>query len=58
MKPVRKSKNGNDIYKLKVGEVEGVKKKYKSGKDGFFAFGKVAIDGHIYQISGNLVQLK
>lgn len=58
MKPVRKSKNGNDIYKLSVGEVEGVAKEFKSGKKGFFAFGKIAIDGNIYQLSGNLVEVQ
>jgi hypothetical protein len=56
LEPIRTSKNGNEIFALKLGQVEGVKKKFSSGNEGFFVFGKVVIDGKIHQLSGNVVE--
>ena len=54
---VRTSKNGNEIYAIPIGTVEGVKTKFSTGNKGFRVFGRAYIDGKQYQITGNLVEL-
>ena len=57
IKKVRTSKNGNEIYAIPVGTVEGVKTKFKSGNKGFRMFGRAYINGKQYQITGNVIEL-
>jgi len=54
---LRTSKNGNEIYELNIGKVEGTKATFKSGNKGFRMFGKVTIDGKQFQATGNLIAL-
>ena len=55
---IRKSHNGNDIYSIPVGTVEGTPTKFSTGRKGYRIFGKFADkDGNVYQVTGNLIQL-
>jgi hypothetical protein len=57
LKPIRTSANGNEIFALPLGTIEGTKTTFKTGKTGFRMFGKVIVDGKQHQVVGNLVQL-
>jgi len=57
IKKLRTSKNGNDIYALPVGTVEGTKTTFKSGNKGYRMFGRVIIDGSQFQLTGQLTSL-
>ena len=57
LKPIRKSKQGNDIYSLPLGTVEGTPTTFSTGSKGYRIFGKAVIDGKQFQVTGNLIQL-
>jgi len=57
IRKIRTSNNGNDIYNIPIGNVEGVKTTFKSGSKGYRIFGKQIIGGKLYQVTGNLIEL-
>lgn len=55
---VRVSKSsGNDIFSVEIGLVEGIKTKFSSGNKGYRLFGSTEIDGKLFRITGNLIEM-
>jgi len=57
MTKIRTSKNGNDIFAIPLGTVEGTKTKFSSGNKGYRMFGRVLIGSKQYQVVGNVIEL-
>lgn len=57
IKKLRESQNGNEIFAIPLGTVEGTETEFKSGKKGYRIFGQDIIDGQKFQIIGQIVKL-